>query len=154
MECCIPIGIPIKKLNLYKYYKSISCQPDSNYPGSKDVHGRLFWCLKSNKYRGFSAYGSFLGFLNSRHFGVPFWACGPLVQGTAPKAHREAPRQASLSEAEDRFENVATTGFKLKKRHHPSLHRRHLVSHSLCMFSPLENHTTRGYHSAYAQQAP
>jgi len=38
---------------------------------SKDVHGRLFLCLKSSKYGGFRATRGFLGFLSSRQFGIP-----------------------------------------------------------------------------------
>jgi len=45
--------------------------PGSTTSSSKDVYGRLFFCLKSSKYRGFSAFGSFAGFLSSRRLGIP-----------------------------------------------------------------------------------
>ncbi|GFM53529.1 hypothetical protein PSCICE_47960 [Pseudomonas cichorii] len=38
---------------------------------NEDALGRLFLCLKSSEYRGFSAYGSFGGFLSSSRLGIP-----------------------------------------------------------------------------------
>ena len=38
---------------------------------SKDVHGRLFLCLKSRKIKGFGATGFKRGHLSSAPFGIP-----------------------------------------------------------------------------------
>ncbi|WP_443695348.1 hypothetical protein, partial [Pseudomonas sp.] len=48
----------------------------SNPPGStkstkKDVHGRLFLCLKFSEYGSFKAFGGFPYFLSFRRFGIP-----------------------------------------------------------------------------------
>jgi len=45
--------------------------PRPTTSSSKDVHGRLFLCLKSSKYGGFRAAGGFPVFLSSRRFGIP-----------------------------------------------------------------------------------
>ena len=62
-----------QKTQTLKSFKIIKLRNQFRLPrlASKDVHGRLFLCLKSSETKGFRAIGFRTGLLSSRRFGIP-----------------------------------------------------------------------------------